>query len=1246
MNQQNITVQIDLDTRGFEQALANLKRTTEQSMASVGRSVVDGLSSFNTIASTVGHIKTMQDALAGLIAAMTTGKAVVPALKAGITGLNAALSANKIGLVIAGIGAAVALFSSETNRANTSANTLTQSLINMNEEFERSREIHQGNINQIRHQGAVNDVLAQSIITLAREENKTLEQRARMLNYIDILNRNIPNLALVWDEETRSLNMSTDALMKNVQMRANKDELVEHQKHLNDLRRQGIKYQEKLKEAEDALYNARLSQNRFYHAVRSNPVYIVPYLRESRMIRNAISEAQEAVDKTDVSLSNIKEKIESTTKMMTNISMDIHSVFDTMTTSADTATDATQTLGIAVNAASEAIRKKQNAISDQRYDAGISLQQEIELWKELRDEQAKFVEGSDERRTINREIHRLETQLAQESANAERERQAAAEQAAREREAAVRAQFAAEKQVIADRVHFEGIGTAEQIAMWEKLAVRYGANAEFRRDIDRNLFDLRQRLNREMFDADKQAIADRVHFEGIGTAEQIAMWEYLQVKYREHRDFMADIDRSLFDLRQRHERELTSNFMAEVNNRLAYTQLSEREQLQHKIDAIEAEIQARRGANLQYQSLQEELNNNLSALSRVHFREEMGQLQEMQGQKERNFRAEFDFLTQLAQKYRQNGAIQKDISNQVANLQREILQNIDSMTNNFGQAFSDRARQIFDGFDILNMIPRVDFDAENAKVEQRTNEAHDSRRDINDLTAQANANLRQQTDLTNRINSLESQRNAIYEQRSGILSRIADAQDKDEIGVLQAQLTSFNAEYERISTAIDGVVQSLNDTEAENQKIKEGISAEIQSLTEKYPGLLEFYDEATSKLSLTNAELERYIENQRTIEKEAVRSKPADQFLQNLRDTHQAAQDFLSGMESLSERGLHEDIMADLSRGGVNNLHKVQALLQMTGEQFNEAQNLILALQADAINQAEFEFRDKGEQLQEEILDMLKALGESGYELSFEVGSKIAERIIDGLRSKFPELSETAEEFISSIFSGDAQPGFEGGTDYDTGIQAGQAIAGGVAEGFVEKAPEAQDTMSDKINLMLETMEQISYVSSNPIGMSIVSGISAGFQAMLPSLTAQVQAGMAAVHAATSGFLGINSPSRLFRDSIGKNIVRGIQAGIDDEMPGLAERLERQMDLCVDIAHRSMFPDFKSANVINPQTAIMAATAQINALLERIAQIGEQQVTPNVNVTLEPQGDLRGFFEYISTSIKRVDYLSGVTPGV
>lgn len=43
------------------------------------------------------------------------------------------------------------------------------------------------------------------------------------------------------------------------------------------------------------------------------------------------------------------------------------------------------------------------------------------------------------------------------------------------------------------------------------------------------------------------------------------------------------------------------------------------------------------------------------------------------------------------------------------------------------------------------------------------------------------------------------------------------------------------------------------------------------------------------------------------------------------------------------------------------------------------------------------------------------------------------------------------------------------------------------------------------------------------------------------------------------GFFGIHSPSTLFRDMIGKNLIKGIEVGVDVETPNLQENLEKNL---------------------------------------------------------------------------------------
>ena len=120
---------VDLDIRGFEQAMRNLNSIleshtlkfaidvseAEQSMASLGSSIITGLSAFNTIMGTITHIGNMEKALnnakiavLGFINVKTIAATVTGTLTTAIKYLNTVLSANKIGAIIAGISVAVA----------------------------------------------------------------------------------------------------------------------------------------------------------------------------------------------------------------------------------------------------------------------------------------------------------------------------------------------------------------------------------------------------------------------------------------------------------------------------------------------------------------------------------------------------------------------------------------------------------------------------------------------------------------------------------------------------------------------------------------------------------------------------------------------------------------------------------------------------------------------------------------------------------------------------------------------------------------------------------------------------------------------------------------------------------------------------------------------------------------------------------------------------------------------------------
>ena len=175
---------------------------------------------------------------------------------------------------------------------------------------------------------------------------------------------------------------------------------------------------------------------------------------------------------------------------------------------------------------------------------------------------------------------------------------------------------------------------------------------------------------------------------------------------------------------------------------------------------------------------------------------------------------------------------------------------------------------------------------------------------------------------------------------------------------------------------------------------------------------------------------------------------------------------------------------------------------------------------------------------------------------------------------------------------------------------------------------------------------------ADKVGVEIPAGIARGIANNSFAAVNQVVALMQQVIAAAQSAADIRSPSRLFRDKIGRNIARGIGVGIEDEMPSVSEKLEKQIKLCLATVQRNVQPNFYplTSSNMNRQTAtadaVLASSDRTNKLLASIAEYGAQQTTPNVNVTLEPTHDIRGFFEYISAGVKQADYLSGADSSI
>ena len=190
----------------------------------------------------------------------------------------------------------------------------------------------------------------------------------------------------------------------------------------------------------------------------------------------------------------------------------------------------------------------------------------------------------------------------------------------------------------------------------------------------------------------------------------------------------------------------------------------------------------------------------------------------------------------------------------------------------------------------------------------------------------------------------------------------------------------------------------------------------------------------------------------------------------------------------------------------------------------------------------------------------------------------------------------------------------------------------------VSKAP------GEIVSALVEQFADL-YSQFNAVGENIVHGVWAGISSMGGWLSNSVQSFFSGIVGAVTGFLGISSPSKLFRDLVGKNIILGVKSGIDAEMPMAIAHTKEQIAKLTGIAARSSRLDFPVG--VSGYAAFGSGFQGYNAGSHagngQNASLGSnnQPVTPEINITLEPSGDMRGFFDYIRMGVKRSAYLSG-----
>jgi len=238
-------------------------------------------------------------------------------------------------------------------------------------------------------------------------------------------------------------------------------------------------------------------------------------------------------------------------------------------------------------------------------------------------------------------------------------------------------------------------------------------------------------------------------------------------------------------------------------------------------------------------------------------------------------------------------------------------------------------------------------------------------------------------------------------------------------------------------------------------------------------------------------------------------------------------------------------------------------------------------------------------------------------------GFQILIGLIGGITNAIPQLLDTVVALIPVIVKGltDNLPAL---------ITAGIDLIVALAVGLPKAIPAIILALPEIINAIINGLMEQDW---GQIGVDILKGLAGGLVEGVKAIGSTIKSVAGNVVSQFKNFFGIQSPSTVFRDIVGKNLALGLGVGFDDEMGNVTKKMQDAVP-----------KDFAtSINVTTNQTAAARNTQMISGLNEAVAKItaGTIQQVPQVDGTTTIHLYLDGVYNQTVKDIKRKNQRAG-----
>lgn len=218
--------------------------------------VVVGVLAFKGAMLGLAIIKGIGGLIGNLITSLTTlasTSLVAEGATVGLTGALATLSSGGIFLVVGALAGLVSWLSQESDamkEAKAKSEEYQQSIKNLNDSVKTGNESYEDRRREIKATAEDNERLVKKIEELSAVENKTAAQKKELASSAEILNSRIDGLNIAYDKATGTINMTADAIRKQIEISKQSAEAEAANQRLVEIAKQRLEINDKIADVE------------------------------------------------------------------------------------------------------------------------------------------------------------------------------------------------------------------------------------------------------------------------------------------------------------------------------------------------------------------------------------------------------------------------------------------------------------------------------------------------------------------------------------------------------------------------------------------------------------------------------------------------------------------------------------------------------------------------------------------------------------------------------------------------------------------------------------------------------------------------------------------------------------------------------------------------------------------------------------------------------------------------------------